>query len=270
MVRKKIAEIIREACETCKEKGALPLDTAVAPIIEIPREEEFGDYSTNIAFLLAPKVRKSPQDIAKILIQNMSFDGLCDKVELAGKGFINFYVKDEIWKRALSDLHDKGLEAFLPDIGSGKKVLMEFVSSNPTGPLHIGHGRGAVVGDVLANILKKTGYDVVKEYYVNDAGKQIETLGESTYARLRELKGEDVVFEDRFYQGEYVKDIAAVVVKQGLPVPADSKAASKFLAKFAGDIVMEGIKHDLEDFGVFLTTTSARQPYMKKALSMQR
>jgi arginyl-tRNA synthetase len=107
-----------------------------------------------------------------------------------------------------------------------------------------------VVGDVLANILKKTGYSIVKEYYVNDAGKQIETLGESTYARLRELKGEQVIFEDRFYQGDYVKDIAAVVVKQGLPVPTDSKEASKFLARFASDTVIEGIKRDLEDFGV--------------------
>jgi arginyl-tRNA synthetase len=128
---------------------------------------------------------------------------------------------------------------------------MEFVSSNPTGPLHIGHGRGAVVGDVLANILKKTGYNVVKEYYVNDAGKQIETLGESTYTRWKELKGEDVVFDDHFYQGAYVKDIAAVAIKEGLPVPADRKEAILYFAKLAGDIVLEGIKGDLESFGVF-------------------
>ena len=251
MVKERIATIITEACEASKEKGALPFDGVPAPIIEIPREEEFGDYSTNIAFLLAPQVRKSPQDIARMLIQHMSYDDLCDKVELAGKGFINFYVKDEVWRGALLDIHKEGLQSFLPDVGAGKKVLMEFVSSNPTGPLHIGHGRGAVVGDVLANILKKTGYSIVKEYYVNDAGKQIGTLGESTYARLMELKGEHVVFEDRFYQGDYVKDIAAVVVKQGLPVPTDIKEASKFLARFASDTVMEGIKHDLEDFGVF-------------------
>ena len=251
MIREGIAEIITEACEASKQEGVLPFDDVPAPIIEIPREEEFGDYSTNIAFLLAPKVRRSPQDIAKILIQHMSYGDLCDKVELAGKGFINFYVKDEVWRGALLDVHTEGLQSFLPDVGAGKKVLMEFVSSNPTGPLHIGHGRGAVVGDVLANILKKTGYSIVKEYYVNDAGKQIGTLGESTYARLRELKGEQVVFEDRFYQGDYVKDIAAVVVKQGLPVPTDSEEASKFLARFASDTVMEGIKRDLEDFGVF-------------------
>ena len=250
MIRKRVAEIIHKACDQCMAEGSLPYDAKVDPFIEIPREEGFGDYSTNIAFLLAPKIRKNPQEIAKILIGHMSFTNVCEKVELAGKGFINFYVKDAIWQQALSDIYSKGLEAFMPDVGKGKKVLMEFVSSNPTGPLHIGHGRGAVVGDVLANIMKKTGYNVVKEYYVNDAGKQIETLGESTYARWKELKGEDIVFDDRFYQGAYVKDIASVAIKQGLTVPVDKKEAINFFAKLAGDTVMEGIKEDLKNFGV--------------------
>jgi arginyl-tRNA synthetase len=251
MIRKRVVEIIRKACDICKDEGVLPCDVKTEPIIEIPREEGFGDYSTNIAFLLAPKIKKNPQDIAKILIGHMRFDNVCNKVELAGKGFINFYVKDEIWQQALLEIYNKGLEAFMPDVGKGKKVLMEFVSSNPTGPLHIGHGRGAAVGDVLTNILNKTGYNVVKEYYVNDAGKQIETLGESTYARWKEKKGEDVVFDERFYQGAYVKDIASIAIEQGLPVPADKKEAINFFAKLAGDIVLEGIKGDLESFGVF-------------------
>ncbi len=250
MIRKRVVEIINEACNKCKAEGILPCDVHTDPVIEIPREEDFGDYSTNISFTLAPKIRKSPQDIAKILIEHMTFDDLCDKVELAGKGFINFYIKDRIWQEALLELYKKGLEAFMPDVGKGKKVLMEFVSSNPTGPLHIGHGRGAAVGDVLGNILKKTGYNVVKEYYVNDAGKQIETLGESAYSRWKALKGENIVFDDRFYQGEYVKDIAALAVKSGLSVPADRKDAISFFAKFASDIVLEGIKSDLENFGV--------------------
>ncbi|MDD3978247.1 MAG: arginine--tRNA ligase, partial [Methanomicrobium sp.] len=250
MIRKRVVEIINEACNKCKAEGILPCDVHTDPVIEIPREEDFGDYSTNISFTLAPKIRKSPQDIAKILIEHMTFDDLCDKVELAGKGFINFYIKDRIWQEALLELYKKGLEAFIPDVGKGKKVLMEFVSSNPTGPLHIGHGRGAAVGDVLGNILKKTGYNVVKEYYVNDAGKQIETLGESAYSRWKALKGENIVFDDRFYQGEYVKDIAALAVKSGLSVPADRKDAISFFAKFASDIVLEGIKSDLENFGV--------------------
>ena len=192
MVRQQIHTIIKAGCENCGKSGFLPQDVDINLIIEVPREEEHGDYSTNIAFLLAPKLRKSPTDIATTLIQNMDFQDVCDRVEVAAKGFINFHVKDDVWCRALSEVSERGLTPFFPDVGDGRKVLIEFVSSNPTGPLHIGHGRGAAVGDVLANVLMKTGYSVVKEYYVNDAGKQIETLGQSTYARWRELKAEAI------------------------------------------------------------------------------
>ncbi len=250
MIRKRIVEIIDEACNSCKEKGVLPHEISIYPIIEIPREEEFGDYSTNIAFFLAPKLKKNPQEIAKILIQNMRSGEVCEKVEPAGKGFINFYIRDEIWRNALKEVYDKGIAALFPHIGNGKKVLIEFVSANPTGPLHIGHGRGAVVGDVLSNILKKVGHEVVKEYYINDAGKQIQTLGESTYIRWRELKGEKVPYPGNLYQGEYVKDLAVLLIERNVSIPEDSEKAIKFMARFAGDTVMKGIMKDLVDFGV--------------------
>lgn len=250
MVRQQISAIIRETVDRCKDQGFLPRDLEINLIIEIPREEEHGDYSTNIAFLLAPKVRKSPQEIAKTLIGAMTFGSVCEKVEVAGKGFINFYVKDDIWREALGEVSRMGLDALVPNVGQGTRVLMEFVSSNPTGPLHIGHGRGAAVGDVLANILKKTGHDVVKEYYVNDAGKQIQTLGESTYARWKELKGEAVSFEKHFYQGDYVKDVAALLIEKNDAVPSDEPEAVRFMARFASDVVMTGIEKDLADFGV--------------------
>jgi arginyl-tRNA synthetase len=250
MIRKRIVEIIDEACNSCKEKGVLPHEISIYPIIEIPREEEFGDYSTNIAFFLAPKLKKNPQEIAKILIQNMRSGEVCEKVEPAGKGFINFYIRDEIWRNALKEVYDKGIAAMFPHIGNGKKVLIEFVSANPTGPLHIGHGRGAVVGDVLSNILKKVGHEVVKEYYINDAGKQIQTLGESTYIRWRELKGEKAPYPGNLYQGEYVKDLAALLIERNVFIPEDSEKAIQFMARFAGDMVMKGIMKDLVDFGV--------------------
>jgi arginyl-tRNA synthetase len=228
----------------------MPHDTDINIIIEIPREEEHGDYSTNLAFLLAPKLRKSPTDIAKTLIQNMDFHHVCDRVEVAAKGFINFYVKEGVWQDALYEVSEKGLDNLFPDVGEGKKILIEFVSSNPTGPLHIGHGRGAAVGDVLANILLKTGYNVVKEYYVNDAGRQIETLGQSTYARWRVLTNDPVPFEEHFYQGDYVKDIASLVVEKGISVPDDKVEAINVMARFASNLVMDGIEKDLKDFGV--------------------
>jgi len=250
MVKQLVTNIIKKACEQCMNSGLMPHDTDINLIIEIPREEEHGDYSTNLAFLLAPKLRRSPTDIAKTLIQNMDSQHVCDKVEVAAKGFINFHVKAGVWQDALQDVSQKGLDSLFPDVGEGKKILIEFVSSNPTGPLHIGHGRGAAVGDVLANILLKTGYNVVKEYYVNDAGRQIETLGQSTYARWRELTNDPVPFEDHFYQGDYVKDIASLVVEKSIPVPTDKTEAVNVMAKFASDFVMDGIEKDLKDFGV--------------------
>jgi len=250
MLRKKIAAIIDRSFEKSKEKGTVPRDLTINPFIEPPREEEHGDYSSNIAFSLAPKLRKSPLDIARMLIEGMEFDDVCSKVETAGKGFINFYVKDDAWRKALKDTYDEGIGSLYPDVGGGKKVLVEFVSSNPTGPLHIGHGRGAAVGDVLSNLLKKTGYDVVKEYYVNDAGKQIRTLGESTYLRWKELKGGAVEFAENLYQGSYVKDIAALIIEKGLEVPEDREEAVKFMASFASEEVLKGIEEDLEAFGV--------------------
>ncbi len=251
MVRRQISTIIKAAFESCRVSGFLPNDLDANIVIEIPREEANGDYSTNIAFLLAPKLRKNPVEIANKLIQNIEFKDICEKVEVASKGFINFYIRDDIWRSSLNEVSEKGLDSLFPDVGEGRRVLIEFVSSNPTGPLHIGHGRGAAVGDVLANILLKAGYNVVKEYYVNDAGKQIDTLGQSTYARWKELTGNPVPFEGHYYQGDYVKDIASLIVNTKVPIPTEKSEAIAFTSKFASDFVMDGIEKDLEDFGVF-------------------
>ncbi len=251
MVRRQISTIIKAAFESCRVSGFLPNDLDANIVIEIPREEANGDYSTNIAFLLAPKLRKNPVEIANKLIQNIEFKDICEKVEVASKGFINFYIRDDIWRSSLNEVSEKGLDSLFPDVGEGRRVLIEFVSSNPTGPLHIGHGRGAAVGDVLANILLKAGYNVVKEYYVNDAGKQIDTLGQSTYSRWKELKGNPEPFEGHYYQGDYVKDIASLIVNTKVPIPTEKSEAIAFTSKFASDFVMDGIEKDLEDFGVF-------------------
>ena len=250
MLKRKIAAVIEGSLEVFRSKGILPRDLVITPIIETPREEGFGDYSTNVAFFLAPKLRKSPAEIAGMLAESMVFQDLCDKVEVAGKGFVNFYVKDGAWIEALKVVSDTGISSLYPDVGGGQKVLIEFVSSNPTGPLHIGHGRGAAVGDVLANLMKRTGYNVVKEYYVNDAGKQIRTLGESTYLRWKELKGETVEYAGNLYQGAYVKDIAALAIEKGMDIPEDPDEAVTALASFASEVVMKSIVADLEAFGV--------------------
>jgi arginyl-tRNA synthetase len=250
MLKRKIADIIEKTLETHRAKGTIPIDLVLTPIIEPPREEGFGDYSSNVSFFLAPKLRKSPREIAEMLVETMAFDHLCEKVEVAGKGFINFYLKDDAWRDALKAVHDSGIGILFPNVGEGKKVLIEFVSSNPTGPLHIGHGRGAAVGDVLSSLMEKAGYKVAKEYYVNDAGKQIQTLGESTYLRRKELMGEPVEYGKTLYQGDYVKDIAALVDERGIAVPEGRDEAVKLMSSFAAGEVMKGIEEDLESFGV--------------------
>ncbi len=249
MIRNKIAGIIRDACESCRKESILPEDTNITPFVEIPKEEGFGDYSTNIAFLLAPVLKKSPFEIARIFVQHIKAEDICEKVEIAGKGFINFYLKDDVWRRLLKNISD-GNGTLYPDVGKGKKVLIEFVSANPTGPLHIGHGRGAAVGDVLANILEKTGYGVQKEYYINDAGRQIRTLGESTYLRWKEMQGVSIEYPKDCYQGDYIKDLAWQLINNKVQIPDEKEKAISMMAQFSGHEILEGIQKDLEDFGV--------------------
>lgn len=251
MLRKIIEKIIHDAIEEAKNSGLVPSDAKPNFIIEIPREEGFGDYSTNIAFILAPLLRKKPLDIAGMLAGLMKKSTSCESIEVAGAGFINFSLKDELWQQLLKDVSLRGIESLYPYVGSGKKALIEFVSANPTGPLHIGHGRGAAVGDVLANILKRTGHFVQKEYYINDAGRQIKTLGRSTYLRLKELSGESVEYEKDLYQGDYVRELALRAIDEKLPVPSDPDEAVNYLARYASRAIMDGIEKDLGDFGVF-------------------
>lgn len=252
MIKTKIAGILKDAIERCKQNGVFPPDADVEPAIEVPREEEHGDYSSNVAFLLAKKVRKRPEEIARSLIENMRADDLCDRVELASKGFINFYIRSHVYGSVLKEIFEHGTAVLLPDVGKGERVLIEFVSANPTGPLHIGHGRGAAVGDVLARMLEITGYSVVKEYYVNDAGRQIETLGKSVYLRWKQLKGEEVEYPKDLYQGDYVREIAQLLLSENaMVVPEDQEQAISSMARFASNLVMDGIRNDLENFGVY-------------------
>ncbi len=250
MVRKQVAGIVKQAILRCSEKGILPPTIDIEPIVEIPREKGHGDYATNVAFVLARHARKNPEEIARALIAQMDTGALCSEVSVAARGFINFHVRDELFRAELRDIGRKGLEAFFPNVGEGKKVILEFVSANPTGPLHIGHGRGAAVGDVLARILEKTGYQVVREYYVNDAGRQIGTLGRSVYLRWKELQGQNVEYPSDLYQGSYVRDIAQKIIDERITVPREEGEAIASMARFAADLVLSGIKRDLEDFRV--------------------
>lgn len=175
----------------------------------VPQDSTHGDYSTNVAMLLTKKLKQNPREIAKTIIENLEVDkSIISKIDIAGPGFINFYFTPEFVNKLINKVVSDGVKFGLSDEFKGKKANVEFVSANPTGPLTVGHGRNAVLGDTIAKLLEAVGYTVDREYYFNNAGRQMRVLGNSVEARYLELLGKDVEFSDEFYQGEYIKDIA--------------------------------------------------------------
>ena len=220
--------------------------------VEIAKEAKFGDFATNAAMVLAKREKKAPKTIANVLIEEIKKrDDLFEKIEVAGPGFINLFLKKEVFQEYLKEIEiNKNFAR--NDYYSGKKIMVEFVSANPTGPLHVGHGRGAVLGDVLSNILAASGAKVYREYYINDAGTQMTLLGESVFARYMELfKRNTAEFDKRYYQGEYIIELAQKIKdKYGSSFLEEDKKRLSFFTSFAKKEIMDGIKKDLNDFGV--------------------
>jgi len=208
-MKEQLRACILKGIEGCFADGTLTSGVVPAINVEKPAHSEHGDFATNVAMQMAKPERKSPRAIADILVQKLAgCSDLIESLEVAGPGFINFFIKDSAWRKTLTEIDRAGSEYGRSQIGAGKKVQVEFVSANPTGPLHIGHGRGAATGDAVASLLKAAGFDVQREYYINDAGNQMNTLGLSGLLRYRQLLGEAVEFPDNCYQGDYIKDIA--------------------------------------------------------------
>jgi arginyl-tRNA synthetase len=252
-MRKELKELIVAALQKAKEKGNLILTVFPEIGIEWTKEEKFGDFSSNIALALTTSEKKPPREIAQIILEELVLPpGLLEKIEIAGPGFINFFAKKEFWLKVLPQAVYEGKEFGSLNLGQGKKVQIEFVSANPTGPLHIGHGRGAALGDALSNILKKAGWEVTKEYYINDVGIQMELLGRSTYIRYQQLLGKEVPFIENGYQGDYIKDIARnIIAEQGDRfLYLTEEEALPFFTRFAAQQILDGIKKDLCNFGV--------------------
>jgi len=252
-MRQELMTMIEEALNKAKREGVLPDIPLQGWELEPPKEESHGDYASNIALIAAPRMKLPPRVIAGIITEHLPAPTtLLKKVEIAGPGFINFFIHDRRWVDELARLHEAGREWGKGDIGHGEKVQVEFVSANPTGPLHIGHGRGAVVGDVIARILAAMGYDVEREYYINDAGNQMMTLGRSVLYRYRELAGEEVIFPDTCYQGDYIRELARMIRdREGEKYLSltEEEVIPHFTA-VAGEVILQGIKEDLEAFGV--------------------
>lgn len=252
-MKEKVEGLLRESIGELVENGTLadlPLDSIAAAV---PANKEFGDYTTNIAMVSASRLRKKPREIASIIRQALEkHSDVFEKVDIAGPGFINLYLNPAIWVGELKDIvekkHDYGKSAF----GAGKKVQVEFVSANPTGPLHIGHGRGAAVGDTLARILSAAGFTVEAEYYINDIGNQMNILGLSVFIRYQELQGMTVAFPENGYQGEYIRELAREMqrIHGDSLLSKDREAAVGICREYAAEAILNGIKEDLELFNV--------------------
>ncbi|MGA9753936.1 MAG: arginine--tRNA ligase [Desulfobaccales bacterium] len=256
-IKKTIRDLITASAEQARQAGRLDFETLPAFEVEATKHPEHGDLATNLALVLAKQAKMPPRKVAEVIINNLAPpEGMLQKVEMAGPGFINFFIADSFWYRVIPEIHRLGPAYGDSAIGAGVKVQVEFVSANPTGPLHIGHGRGAALGDALARLLSATGHQVVREYYINDVGNQILTLGKSLYFRLRELQGEKVDFPEEGYQGDYMKDLARDYLAQGgAPPPPEPHADTlQTLGRYAGDVILADIKQDLDDFGVSFDT----------------
>ncbi|WP_455376869.1 arginine--tRNA ligase [Petrachloros mirabilis] len=209
VVQEKVANALLDALKGAKEKGQLKSEALPSLSLDAPKRPEWGDLASTVAMSLASIEQRPPYDIAQIIIENLpQREQLFDRVEIVRPGFLNLTIKPALWQEVLREIESQGEAYGRTDLGRKRRVLVEYVSANPTGPLHVGHGRGAAVGQAVARMLEAVGYDVVSEYYINDAGRQMKLLGTSVYARYQELSGQAVEFPQDGYHGAYITAVA--------------------------------------------------------------
>ena len=232
-MKQKIAELIEQAVADLISKGALPEDLQPRIQIDNTKDKTHGEFASNIAMMLAKPARKSPRELASLVVDSLPASPWVEKVEIAGPGFINFYLTDQGGFQVIHEILEKKGQFGRSTKGAGEKLQVEFVSANPTGPLHVGHGRGAAYGETLSNLLEAIGYQVDREYYVNDAGRQMDILATSVWLRYLQQSGEEITFPSNGYKGDYVITFADQLVKEH---------SSTFL--HSTDDVMQGICDD--------------------------
>ena len=261
--------------------------------IEYTRDLIHGDFASNIAMLLAKKNKCNPRELANKISENLPQTDFIARTEIAGPGFINFFLNQNAYLSVVLDILEKGTSFGNSNIGNNQPILIEFVSANPTGPLHIGHGRGAAYGDAISNLLNKIGFDVDREYYVNDSGRQMNILTLSIWLRYLELMGKKINFPEKAYQGDYIKKIAHEIKEkyadeflisniQSLNLPNNKNDEEEMLDsminscinelgeekytvihKISLDSILTSIKKDLSDFGVTFDKWFSENSLMK-------
>jgi arginyl-tRNA synthetase len=282
-LKQQLEQILKQAIQQLIENNNL---SVTMPQIKIDRckDKSHGDFSANVAMLLAKPAKRNPKEIAQLIVSTIGNHVILKQVSIAGPGFINFTINQALQYDIVKDIHDKGHNYGCNDKGSGKKIQLEFVSANPTGPLHVGHGRGAAYGASLANLLKTNGYQVDCEYYVNDAGRQMDILATSVWLRYLQANQNNIAFPINAYKGDYIQDIVQELetdkkihlyfseqqILEGMPADEDAGGdkevyidamidkAKKLLGNenyiyiydLAIDFILSDIRDDLSDFGV--------------------
>ena len=245
---------IAEALEALEGEGVLPPGTGIAGIsVEPPRDESHGDISTNAAMVLAKPAGRKPRELAEKIAEKLRGLDDVEAVEIAGPGFINLRLADSFWPRVVLSVLEMRHRYGRSEMGAGEAVNVEFVSANPTGPLHVGHCRGAVFGDALANLLDFTGYNVTREYYINDAGAQVDVLARSAYLRYREALGEEIGdIPEGFYPGDYLKPVGQALADEHGDSLLGREEADwlPVVRSVAIDAMLAGIRNDLADLNI--------------------
>jgi arginyl-tRNA synthetase len=250
-------QVVADALAGLTQEGALPAGLDMSNVgLEFPRDPTHGDLSTNAAMVLAKAAKMKPRDIADKLAAKLKADTRITKIDIAGPGFINITLQPAVWQSQVATILTEAGAYGRADVGKGRRVNVEYVSANPTGPMHVGHTRGAVVGDVTANLLAFAGFDVTREYYINDAGAQVDVLARSAYLRAREALGETITIPGGLYPGDYLVPLGQALAKQHgkklLAMPEAEwlpmvrlAAIDAMMALIRDDLVALNIKHDV-------------------------
>jgi len=277
-MRDEVCRLLNEALASLASDGVLSTDSAPVVQVERSKSAEHGDFASNLAMVLAKSAGMKPRDLAEKICAALPASAVIARTEIAGPGFINIFLATDAYHELPDRIREQGAAYGTSTIGQGRRVMVEFVSANPTGPLHVGHGRGAAYGDALARVLRAAGFDAISEYYINDAGRQMDILAVSVWLRYLELCGETVAFPSAAYQGDYIFDIAATLHREdqvayqtaastlfdGLPSEDDAlldeliARAKDTLGKdgfhrvhgLARDTLVDDIRSDLQQFGV--------------------
>jgi len=253
VVQEKVTGALLKALNGAKKKGQLKTESWPQLSLDAPKRPEWGDLASTVAMSLAASEQRAPHDIAQIIIDNLAQqEQLFERVEIARPGFLNLTLKPTVWQEVLREIEMEGSAYGRAEMGQRRRVLVEYVSANPTGPLHVGHGRGAAVGQAVANMLEAVGYDVVSEYYINDAGRQMKLLGASVYARYEELSNRPVEFPSEGYHGAYITAVAERV-RQQLGAELTGRPLSEVEDRcrtFAYQELLSLIREDLKSFGI--------------------